>query len=148
MKTLLLIAVSLLMLPLSGCNTFNQRAEEKAATFDSLDPQAREKLKHGVIEIGNTPDMVYIALGRPDEKRAKATDHGQEQTWIYNSYQQDYAGTVHTGYHRVLIYDRRSRRYFVYFEPVYANVYSEHAEENIRIVFRDDKVVSIEQPKG
>jgi hypothetical protein len=148
MKTSFLIVLALLLLPLSGCNTFERRAQEKAATFDALDPEARAKLKHGVIEIGNTPDMVYIALGQPDQKRVTSNNRGQEETWIYNSYHEDFAGTVHSGYRRVLVYDHRTRRYYVYFQPVYTDVYREHTEENIRIVFKNGQVASIEQPKG
>lgn len=139
--------VLLLAALLGGCNTFERRSQEKASTFAALTPAARDKLKHGVIELGNTPDMVYIALGEPDEKRESASAQGRRTTWIYHSYHEDYAGNVRTGVHRILLYDRAAKRYVVYYEPIYTDVYQERVEESIRVKFQDNKVVEIEQPK-
>lgn len=136
----------LLVVVLAGCDTFDRRAQQKSATFESLAPEQREKLKRGVIEIGNTPDMVYIALGRPDEQRESATAAGRETVWIYNSYHQEYEGRLHSGYRRILVYDPNHRRYLVYHEPIFTDVYSEHEEEKIRIKFQNDRVTEIEQP--
>lgn len=132
---------------LTGCSTFEKRSQEKAATFASLSTDAQEKLKKGVIEIGNTSDMVYIALGEADEKTEKTTAEGRTTTWIYNSYHQEYEGNVRTGYHRRLVYDPVNRRYVVFIEPIYSDIYSEHQEERIRIKFQDERVTEIEQPK-
>lgn len=143
-----LFPAALLVLALASCDTFERRSHEKAATFESLSSAERDKLKRGVIEIGNTPEMVYIALGRPDEKHESTTAGGNELVWVYNSYHEDYEGNVHTGYRRVLVWDPRLRRYFVFFDPVYTDVYSEHTEENIRIKFKNGKVAEIEQPKS
>lgn len=143
--SLSLLAV-LLGVTLVGCDTFERRASQKAATFEALAPDQREKLRQGVIELGNTPDMVYIALGRPNETREKATPAGRETVWFYNSYYQEYEGQLNAGYRRFVVYDPGLRRYLVYYEPVYTDVYSEHEEEKIRVKFRDDRVVEIEQP--
>jgi hypothetical protein len=148
MKFTLLFALGLSTLALTACSTFDSRSQEKASTFGSLAPAEQEKLRRGVIEIGNTPDMVYIALGRPDEKKETTTAQGRETTWIYNSYHREYEGNVHSGYHRILVFDPVRRRYTVFFEPVYTDIYSEHTEENIRITFVNDKVAMIEQPKS
>ena len=148
MKLIPTICLTASLLILAGCDTFERRSQEKAGTFTSLSPDAQEKLKRGVIEIGNTPDMVYIALGAPDEKHDKTTAKGHTTTWVYNSYHQEYEGNVQTGYHRMLVYDPVRKRYAVFYEPVYTDVYSEHEEEHIRIKFQDDGVVEIEQPKA
>lgn len=147
MKRLLLIATLLAAVLLAGCDTFDRRSKEKAATFETLTPEQREKLKRGVIELGNNQDMVYIALGRPDEIRNTETPEGRETVWIYNAYHREYEGNFQTGYRRILVYDAARRRYFVYYDPIYTDVFSEHEDEHIRITFRDDKVVQIEQPK-
>lgn len=146
MKRLLPFLFAALALLIVGCDTYDRRAKEKAATFESLSPEEREKLKRGVIELGNSFDMVYIALGRPDETRETATPEGRETIWIYNSYHQEYEGNIHTGYRRILVYDRVRKRYNVFYDPVFTDVYSEREEEHIRIVFRDGKVVMVEQP--
>lgn len=144
----ILLAVLCLALMCGGCDTFERRSKEKAATFASLTPTEREKLKHGVVEVGDTPDMVYIALGAPDEKFERADAKGARKIWIYNSYHQEYAGTAQTGYHRILVYNPASKSYSVYFEPIYTDVYADRVEENIRIEFRQDKVAAIEQPRA
>jgi hypothetical protein len=147
MRIPLLFSLAALTLAFAGCDTFDKRSQEKASTFAALAPEEREKLRRGVIEIGNTPDMVYIALGRPDETRETATPEGRESTWIYNTYHQEYEGNIRTGYRRILLFDPVRKRYTVFYDPVYTDVFSHHEEENIRIVFRDDRVVMIEQPK-
>ncbi|MBS0633585.1 MAG: hypothetical protein JSS11_16870 [Verrucomicrobia bacterium] len=146
-RPLLLLSAVLALAALSGCDTFESRAKKKPEVLAALDPAAREKLRRGIIEIGNTTDMVYLALGQPDDEYETTSARGKEKTWIFNSYQQDYAGTVQTGYHRMLVYDPATKGYIVYFEPVYNNVYTERIEERIRITFQDGKVTVIEQPK-
>ena len=147
MKFPLLVSAVLLSVALAGCDTFARRSGEKAAVFAALTPAQREKLKQGVIGIGDTPDMVFIALGRPDEKRETATAGGRETIWIYDSYHQEYEGNLQTGFHRLLVYDPVRKSYLVYYDPIYTDIYSERTEENIRVTFRDGKVAVIEQPK-
>lgn len=141
--TALLLAVFV-----AGCDTFARRARQRADTFATLSPEAREKLKKGVIEVGDTPDMVYIALGEPNEKRETADRRKHQEVWIYNSYYRDYAGTANAGYRRLLVFDAKTKRYFVYYEPVFTDVYAVNSEERIRIEFENGKVVAIEQPKS
>lgn len=146
-RLLLLLSVLLALAAVSGCDTFENRAKKKPEVLAALDPQAREKLRRGIIELGNTTDMVYVALGQPDDEYETTSARGKEKTWIFNSYHEDFAGNLQTGYHRTLVYDPVTKGYLVYFEPVYTNVYTERIEERIRITFRDGKVVVIEQPK-
>lgn len=147
MKRLFLFPFLLLTVLLAGCDTFDRRSREKAATFETLSPEEREQLKRGVIELGNTFDMVYIALGRPDQTREVEREGARQTEWIYNTYHRNYEGQVFTGYRRILVYDPVRKRYIVFHDPVYTDVFSEHTEEHIRIAFREGKVVSIEQPK-
>jgi hypothetical protein len=146
MKKPLLVSLLLLAVAFAGCDTFDRRAQEKASTFEALTPEEREKLRRGVIEIGNTPDMVYIALGRPDETRETTKEDGRETVWTYNTYYQEYEGNIRTGYRRHLVFDPARKRYLVYYEPTYTDVYSHHEEEHIRVIFKNDKVTVIEQP--
>jgi hypothetical protein len=142
-----LIAAIANLIALTGCDTFEHRAKEKAASFAALDQPARAKLERGVIEVGNTPDMVYIALGAPDEKIGTTTRRGTEQTWIFNRYFQEFAGNVQTGYRRVVIYHPATKSYTTYYDPIYSDVFVDRTEECIRITFRDGKVTAIEEPK-
>src|SRR5688572_18440159 len=117
MKRFLFLPILLFAALAAGCSTFEKRSQEKAATFESLTPEEREKLKRGVIEIGNNPDMVYIALGRPDQTRETSTAEGRETIWIYNTYHREYEGQFHSGYRRILLYDPVRKRYTVFYDP-------------------------------
>lgn len=143
----ILAVLALAALALAGCNTVDSRIKEKSSTFQSLDAQSQEKLRQSIIEIGNSADMVYIALGSPDEKVERTTAAGKEEVWVYQTYTQEWAGHGRAYYGRRMLYDARSRRYYMYWEPVYADYYNEHAEDRLRVTFKDGKVTVIEQVK-
>jgi hypothetical protein len=138
----------LALFALAACDTFEHRSKEKAATFSALDPQTQAKLERGIIELGQTEDMVYIALGRADDEFETTTAKGIEKTWIFLSYTQEFAGNHKVGYERVFVYNEKSGTYTAYLQPVYRNIFVERAEERLRITFRNGKVVAIEQPKS
>lgn len=151
MKPTLLPALSLaagvLALALSGCNTFDRRAEEKAAVFNNLDPGTQQRLKKGEIAIGDTADMVYIAMGNPDERSSTLRENGEHLTWVYNVYYQEYLGSVTAGYRRIVVFDRSTNRYIVYYQPVNRDVFRQHVDERLRIEFRNGRVVTVEETK-
>lgn len=125
-----------------GCSTFQTRVREKSATYESLPPETQERLQRGTIGLGDTQDMVYIALGHPDEKRQITTPDGEQETWIYRSYWEQYEGTAWVGWHRVIVPARNGRGYLIYHEPVRRDVYSQHVDEVIRVSFDRRGVVS------
>lgn len=135
------------MLALSGCSTVQSRIEENQAVFNSLDPKAQSNIRQGVIDIGYTMTMVYMALGRADNAKESTSKEGTLTTWIYNSYYQDYEGSRFVGYRRQVYFDPQIRAYRVYLIPVHAEVYSERTEENTRVIFKNGNVTAIEQAK-
>lgn len=140
---LLLVAVLLL----GACSTISSRIEEKGTVFNSLDPNTQAKIAHGDIDLGFTPDMVYIALGQPDVRRRQVSNNGTTEQWIYRSYYDDFEGNGFAGYHRWYAYNPYGRFYRVYWEPVYAPYYRTVAQDDIRITFRDGKVIMIDQAR-
>ncbi|HXA14625.1 MAG TPA: hypothetical protein VNW23_05815 [Opitutaceae bacterium] len=142
------LCFAVLLLTLAGCNTIDSRISEKQAVFDRLDPQVQAKIRQGIVEVGYIEDMVYIALGRPDARHQKVTAKGDETTWIYKTYYEQYEGIAHVGYRRIVFFDPGTRVYHVYYEPVSEPVYSEREEDNIRVTFVNGKVTAIEQAKG
>lgn len=146
MKTLLLFTLTAL-LALTGCNTVKNRIEEKSAVFNALDPQTQARLRQGLIDVGYTEDMVYIAMGRPDERKEVSTAEGHETTWIYKNYWQEYEGSRVVGYHRYVYFDPQLRTYRVYFEPVRADLYRDREEDHTRVQFKDGHVAAIESAK-
>ena len=148
MKARLLFSVPLLALALAtGCQTVDSRIKEKPEAFASVDKATQDKIKQGIIELGFTPDLVYLALGKPDQKRELVTTAGHNETWIYNTYYSRYDGTAMVGYYRQVYYDPYLRSYRLYYRPAFADTYSDATEERIRVVFTGGKVTSIEQAK-
>ncbi len=139
--------ISSALLSLTACNTFDRRAEEKSSVFRALDAATQARLEVRQIEVGDTQDMVYIALGAPDEQREQLDAGGKTSTWVYSAYWQEYQGTRMVGYQRQVIYDPASKSYRVYHEPDFQPVYAPRMEDRLRITFQDGRVTVIEQAK-
>jgi hypothetical protein len=131
----------------TGCETVNDRIKEKPAAFAQADAASQDKIKQGIIDLGFTEDLVYVALGKPDQKRESVGPTGKSVTWIYNTYYQRYDGSRFAGYNRRVYFDPQLKSYRVYYRPVYEEVYTDETEERIRIVFKEGKVAVIEQSK-
>jgi hypothetical protein len=144
-RCLALACTALLILAGAGCSTFKRRAEEKSAVFRALDPATQTRLEARQIEVGDTQDMVYIALGVPDEKRDQINASGRTSTWIYSAYWQEYQGTRLVGFRRDVFYDPGSKTYRVIHTPDYQPVYAPRMEERVRITFEDGRVTVVEQ---
>jgi hypothetical protein len=143
-STLLLAAATIgAAIGLTGCDTFASRARERSATYEQLDPGTQQRLKRGEINVGDNSDMVYIALGQPDERRTLTTPDGQQDVWVYRTYWQQYEGSAWVGWRRVIV--PTARGYAVFHEPVRSDVYSEHLEDRTRVTMMRGVVQSVEQ---
>lgn len=137
--------IGLVLVLLVGCSTINSRIQENAAYFDSLPIEAQERVRKGIVEIGDTAEMVYMAMGAPAEKRSSRSASRDRETWIYQVHYQDWVGRAFLGYRRVVVYDEKTKRSYVYREPVFEDVYRERTEDRIRIEFERGVVSAIEQ---
>lgn len=148
MKTtsLLLLPAFAAALLLTGCSTINSRINEKGSMFYSLDPATQAKIQHGDIGIGFTSDMVYVALGQPDARRHRTNADGASEIWSYGTFYDRYDGGAYLGYRRWGGW--RGGFYRMYWEPVYAPFTRPGLQEDIRVTFRDGKVVQIEQTRS
>lgn len=131
----------------AGCNTFNSRARQMSGVYDSLPTSEQQRLQRGTINVGDTPEMVYIALGNPDERRELLTADGAQNTWVYKSYWQQYEGTAWLGYRRIIVPSRTGRGYVIFHEPVTQDVYRTLVDEVIRVSFANGVVSQVEQQK-
>ena len=79
------LAGLLLLLVLAGCgfNPIARRIEEKSAAYARLGSDQQTKIRQGVIEVGFTADMVYMALGHPAKTTLRPTPDGPVGIWIY-----------------------------------------------------------------
>jgi hypothetical protein len=69
---------------LSGCNTAAVRVLTDYETFSKLDPKVRANILRGRIELGYTPEMVRLALGRPNYSSSAAVKGGYD-VWSYTA---------------------------------------------------------------
>lgn len=138
--------IALLALP--GCNSFDSRAREKSAAFAALDEATRTRLAAREIRVGDTPDMVYIALGKPSEKTEKTSAEGRSGTWIYTAHWQEYQGTRLVGHRREVVYNPSTKSYQVFYVPDYQPVYAPRSEDRIRVTFENGRVSAVEQAQA
>ena len=136
----------LAVLGLAGCSTVGTRIREKSAVFATLAPNVQQEIRKGQVEPGFTPDMVYMALGAPDERREHHTVKGDRELWIYLSISEDWQGEV-VRYRYYAVRDPKTGAVYVVTEPVIHNLYSTDARERIRVEFTNGKVSSIERDK-
>ena len=84
MDTMLRIALgTAAALVLLACNTTGSRIRQHQDAFDSHPAHVQHNLRHGVIEVGYTPEMVFIALGEPDRKIDVVTSEAMAQVWTW-----------------------------------------------------------------
>ena len=135
------------VLALTGCNTTSSRIKQKADVFASLPAADQERLHKGNVAIGDTTDMVFIAIGAPDRHIESISAGTRKMEWIYRHYYETYSGTAFAGYRRSVGFDPNTGRRVVYTEPCYADVYRSQTEERLRISFVDGRVSAIEELK-
>lgn len=128
---------------LAGCNSFQSRARERAWTYEQLSSSDQQRLQRGVISVGDNEDMVYIALGHPDESRTVTTADGSHEVWVYKSYWQEYEGTAWLGYRRYVVPTKNGRGFTIFHEPVTRDLYRTRADDRIRVTFDRNGVVSM-----
>jgi hypothetical protein len=148
MRFLPLILLTTALFGLAGCNTFDRRAEKKADVFASLSPETKSRLEKKDIRLGDTFDMVYIALGNPDEQQQTTTTTGETTTWIYNRYWQEYRGEAYGGVQPRTVKDPKTGAVSTYLEPVSRPVYTERQQPVMKITFTGGKVSVVEQAKN
>jgi hypothetical protein len=71
---------------LAGCATPHTpaaRIQQNPALFAGLPAAAQEKIRQGQIEVGFTPDMVRLALGKPVRIVTRQTATDTTEIWSY-----------------------------------------------------------------
>jgi hypothetical protein len=101
--------------------------------------------QHGAVYVGDTPAMVQGVLGPPDEKKSGPDAGGHQSTWIYANYQPEPRQS--TGWSEVLVSGVNDQNDQVLQKPVTHEIYRPAVKENLRVVFTDGLVSSIEHLK-
>jgi len=67
-----------------------RRIREKQATFDTFPAKTQERISDGIILVGDTQDMVWMAFGPPSRIYNRITAGGTNLVWSYSTYQTTY----------------------------------------------------------
>ncbi len=68
---------------LAACSTTDSRIRRQSALFDGYPPEIQHHIRNGVIEVGYSPEMVLMALGKPDRRTEVQTGDGTSEIWTY-----------------------------------------------------------------
>ena len=145
-KLFLLLVGSAGALAFSGCQSTPQaRIDSNPTEFAQLTPEQQNQVRSGQVAIGMDMGAVKLALGDPDAMTNQTTAQGQTQVWHYFTYGYYGGGYLYGGPY----WGPRGRRRWgggggwrggAYAYPEAMAVYP-----RFRIVFRDNRVVAIEQ---
>jgi hypothetical protein len=66
-----------------GCSTPASRIEDRQQLFDGYDAKVQADIRAGHVRPGFDEDMVWMALGDPDDKSVESTAEGEVLVWRY-----------------------------------------------------------------
>lgn len=143
----LVTLVALSLLTVAGCNTANTRYQKVNATM-MPDAKTQKQIKRGVIEPGYTPEMVYLALGKPSVPADGIVDATRDGTWIYNDFNGTDRDFVRAGFRRRVVFDPSRRTDTVVTEPLDTKAFPNLEPHSLHVTFHDGRVVEIKHVAG
>lgn len=85
LQTMLKILLPLVAVAvLAGCSTPQSRAQRNPELLASLPPEVQERVQRGEIDIGDSQEVVRVALGKPDRRYTELTEAGRTEVWAYH----------------------------------------------------------------
>jgi len=94
----LLLCVITSVLLLGGCSSTPQdRISQNKAMYESFPAEVQRKISAGQVDVGFTPDMVSLALGKPDQKMTRAEASGQSEVWVYEKHNPQFSFGIGVG---------------------------------------------------
>jgi hypothetical protein len=79
--------IAALAFALAGCQSgFQARQQEKSAAFSAANASTQARLQKGIINVSDSADFVYIALGKPSSQTSRETPQGKVDTWVYRNF--------------------------------------------------------------
>jgi hypothetical protein len=119
----------------AGCSTPSHRIHRDPDRFAAFPPDAQALIREGRIDLGFTPDMVEMALGKPTRVLNRRDEQGTEIIWSYLTFRSDGAS-----FDTWSLYPSRVRRY----HGLAPFVEWEEGTETVRVQFRDGVVSVVE----
>lgn len=122
----------------AGCNT-----AKPPTSATTLEPAIRKKVEKGVIEPGFTPEMVYLALGKPTVPADGLADATRDGTWEYHRFTSDKGDFPRAGFRQRVVADPKRGTEVVVTEPVDDNAFPHLRGPALVITFREGRVSEI-----
>jgi hypothetical protein len=118
-----------------------QRIQSRIELFQTYPPATQVRLRNGHVEIGDTRDMVWIALGEPDRKLQRRTASGTNEVWSYTA--TDTRTVTVPGEAHGYRYGSRHGRYYGS-DTVWVDTTQTLEYERLRVEFDGSAVVAVE----
>lgn len=122
----------------AGCNTAKQ-----PTSATTLEPAIRKKVEKGVIEPGFTPEMVYLALGKPTVPADGLADATRDGTWEYHRFTTARRDFLRPGFRQRVVADAGRGKDVVVTEPLDAKLFPHLSDPALVITFREGRVSEI-----
>ena len=110
-----------------------------------MEPKIRAKVEKGVIEPGFTPEMVFLALGKPSEPAQSLSDATTSGTWVYHDFHRDDGNIVKAGFRRRAVFDSAKNSDVIKTEPIDPETLRTLRAYSLHVTFRDGRVVEIQR---
>ncbi len=124
-----------LLIVAGGCNSTSHRIKKHGDIFANMAPQTQQRVLEGNILLGDSPEIVYMAFGKPSREDSITTVRGKSRTvwtWVKKELKKEETS--------IAAVNQGSRTMTV--EEVY-NVFERLQRE---VTFLDDRVIHIWNP--
>lgn len=127
------------LLLVAGCSTPESRIAKQPELFNRLTPEQQQMIREGRVGVGFDMEMVKLTLGDPDRVRERTDANGHSEIWSYVSYEANDGMLLYRGWYH--------RGWGSPYYPYYLNVPGRRERSRDEVVFRDGRVVSVEQER-
>jgi hypothetical protein len=127
------------LLLMAGCSTPESRIAKQPELFNRLTPEQQQMIREGRVGVGFDMEMVKLALGDPDRVRERTDANGRTEIWSYVSYEANDGMLLYRGWYH--------RGWGSPYYPYYLNVPGRRERSRDEVVFRDGRVISIDQER-
>jgi len=134
-------------LGLAGCSSVADPTASRGEMDGALPVRTQQRLLRGTVLVGDTPDMVRLALGEPDQRADAPDAAGPGSVWIYKKYYQQIEHREATGWSRVIVPEVRNQNDVVVQPSVTQELYRAEVDDYLRVAFVGGVVSSVAQLK-
>ena len=139
------LSLLFLLLFLCGClsepERIRKRIHQRQSVFNAYPAETQQRLGDGIVLIGDTADMVWIAFGSPDRRYTRILEGGTNVVWSYADYDTRYSTMPQS---TVVYYRHPSHGLVPAFGTRWVRVPETTLIERRRVEFKEDAVFAIE----